>query len=428
VLERGLLDAEAAKKRSLEVLRSVRMPDPEARLRQYPHELSGGQRQRAAIAMALMTQPDLLVADEPTTALDVTVQAQVLEVLREARDRGLALVLITHDLGVVAGIADRVAVMYGGRIVESAPVRELFAGPAHPYTAALLASVPRLDAALTRRLAGIEGQPPRPGVEAPGCAFAPRCPATTEQCRVAQPGLRAAGERAWRATRRWYASESRGERALLEVRGLTVRFPLRRAGLLATRHWLTAVDGVDLEVAAGQSVGIVGESGCGKSTLARAILALLRPAAGSVAWRGTLVRPGDAPALRRMRREAQVVFQDPVGSLDPRMTVGESVAEALVALAGPQPRAARDSRVAATLQEVGLDPALAARYPHELSGGQCQRAAIARAIVARPALLVCDEAVSALDVSVQAQIVTCSANCASGTGLRCCSSATTWRS
>ena len=192
---------------------------------------------------------------------------------------------------------------------------------------------------------------------------------------------------------------------LLEVRGLTVRFPLRRAGLLATRHWLTAVDGVDLEVAAGQSVGIVGESGCGKSTLARAILALLRPAAGSVAWRGTLVRPGDAPALRRMRREAQVVFQDPVGSLDPRMTVGESVAEALVALAGPQPRAARDSRVAATLQEVGLDPALAARYPHELSGGQCQRAAIARAIVARPALLVCDEAVSALDVSVQAQIV-----------------------
>jgi oligopeptide/dipeptide ABC transporter ATP-binding protein len=195
VLERGLLDAEAAKKRSLEVLRSVRMPDPEARLRQYPHELSGGQRQRAAIAMALMTQPDLLVADEPTTALDVTVQAQVLEVLREARDRGLALVLITHDLGVVAGIADRVAVMYGGRIVESAPARELFAGPAHPYTAALLASVPRLDAALTRRLAGIEGQPPRPGADTPGCAFAPRCPATTAQCRVAQPGLRAAGER-----------------------------------------------------------------------------------------------------------------------------------------------------------------------------------------------------------------------------------------
>ena len=192
---------------------------------------------------------------------------------------------------------------------------------------------------------------------------------------------------------------------LLEVRGLTVRFPLRRAGLLATRHWLTAVDGVDLEVAAGQSVGIVGESGCGKSTLARAILALLRPAAGSVAWRGTLVRPGDAPALRRMRREAQVVFQDPVGSLDPRMTIGESVAEALVALEGPQPRAACDSRVAATLGEVGLDVVLARRYPHELSGGQCQRAAIARAIVARPRLLVCDEAVSALDVSVQAQIV-----------------------
>jgi oligopeptide/dipeptide ABC transporter ATP-binding protein len=192
---------------------------------------------------------------------------------------------------------------------------------------------------------------------------------------------------------------------LLEVRGLTVRFPLRRPGLLAGRGWLTAVDGVDLDVAAGQSIGIVGESGCGKSTLARAILALVRPASGSVAWRGVPVRPGDAPALRRMRREAQVVFQDPVGSLDPRMTVGESVAEALAALEGAQSRAACDSRVAATLREVGLDPALAARYPHELSGGQCQRAAIARAIVARPALLVCDEAVSALDVSVQAQIV-----------------------
>jgi len=195
VLERGLLDAGAAAVRSLEALRSVRMPAPEARLRQYPHELSGGQRQRAAIAMALMTQPDLLVADEPTTALDVTVQAQVLEVLREARDRGLALVLITHDLGVVAGIADRVAVMYAGRIVESAPVRELFAGPAHPYTAALLASVPRLDGALTGRLAGIEGQPPRPGDERPGCPFAPRCAAAMEQCRVVCPQWRAAGGR-----------------------------------------------------------------------------------------------------------------------------------------------------------------------------------------------------------------------------------------
>jgi peptide/nickel transport system ATP-binding protein len=192
---------------------------------------------------------------------------------------------------------------------------------------------------------------------------------------------------------------------LLAVRGLTVRFPLRREGLLTPRRWLTAVDGVDLDVAAGQSVGIVGESGCGKSTLARAILALTRPAAGSVAWRGVPLRPGDAPALRRMRREAQVVFQDPVGSLDPRMTIGASVAEALLALEGSQPHAACDRRVAATLQEVGLDPALATRYPHELSGGQCQRAAIARAIVARPALLVCDEAVSALDVSVQAQIV-----------------------
>jgi oligopeptide transport system ATP-binding protein len=195
VLERGLLDAAEARARCLEALRSVRMPDPEARLRQYPHELSGGQRQRAAIAMALMTRPDLIVADEPTTALDVTVQAQVLDVLREARDRGLALVLITHDLGVVAGIADRVAVMYAGRIVECAPVRELFAAPAHPYTAALLASVPRLDTPLTGRLEGIEGQPPQPGEEPQGCSFAPRCPSVVAQCRAARPALQAVGER-----------------------------------------------------------------------------------------------------------------------------------------------------------------------------------------------------------------------------------------
>ncbi|MCM2311061.1 MAG: ABC transporter ATP-binding protein [Steroidobacteraceae bacterium] len=196
VLDRGLLDADGARARSLEVLRAVRLPDPEARLRQYPHELSGGQRQRVAIAMALMTRPDLIVADEPTTALDVTVQAQVLDVLREARDRGLALVLITHDLGVVAGIADRVAVMYAGRIVEVAPVRALFAAPAHPYTAALLASVPRLDTPLAERLASIDGQPPHPGEHAVGCAYAPRCPAAVARCRAVPPELQAHGDRA----------------------------------------------------------------------------------------------------------------------------------------------------------------------------------------------------------------------------------------
>ena len=188
-LDRGLMDAEAARARCLEVLMAVRMPEAESRLRQYPHELSGGQRQRVAIAMALMTRPELLIADEPTTALDVTVQAQVIDVLGEARDRGLAVALVTHDMGVVAGIADRVAVMYAGRIVEMAPARELFAAPAHPYTAALLASVPRLDTPLTARLAGIEGQPPSPGAEPEGCAFAPRCPAVLEDCRRRRPSL-----------------------------------------------------------------------------------------------------------------------------------------------------------------------------------------------------------------------------------------------
>jgi len=195
LVDRGRMDAAAARARSLEVLGAVRVPDPEARLHQYPHELSGGQRQRVAIAMALMTGPELLVADEPTTALDVTVQAQVIDVLREARDRGLAVVLVTHDLGVVAGIADRVAVMYAGRIVETAPVRELFAAPAHPYTSALLASVPRLDTPPTRRLAGIEGQPPPAGVDLPGCAFAPRCPRVHERCRSERPLLEQDGAR-----------------------------------------------------------------------------------------------------------------------------------------------------------------------------------------------------------------------------------------
>jgi oligopeptide/dipeptide ABC transporter ATP-binding protein len=189
VLDRGLMDAEAARARSLEVLQAVRMPDAGSRLRQYPHELSGGQRQRAAIAMALMTRPELLIADEPTTALDVTVQAQVIEVLGEARDRGLAVALVTHDMGVVACIADRVAVMYAGRVVEVAPARELFATPAHPYTAALLASVPRLDAPPAARLAGIEGQPPPAGEEPEGCAFAPRCPAVLEDCRRRRPAF-----------------------------------------------------------------------------------------------------------------------------------------------------------------------------------------------------------------------------------------------
>jgi oligopeptide/dipeptide ABC transporter ATP-binding protein len=196
VRDRGLLGSREARARSLEVLRAVRMPDPEARLRQYPHELSGGQRQRVAIAMGLMTQPQLMVADEPTTALDVTVQAQVLDVLREARDRGLALVMITHDLGVVAQVADHVAVMYAGRIVESAPARELFAAPAHPYTAALLGSVPRLDTPVTARLAGIDGQPPHPAEERPGCSFAPRCHAAVQRCLRESPALRLAGDRA----------------------------------------------------------------------------------------------------------------------------------------------------------------------------------------------------------------------------------------
>ena len=406
LLDRGLASPEEACERSLAALQAVGLADAESRLRQYPHELSGGQRQRVAIAMALMTRPELLIADEPTTALDVTVQAQVLQVLRRARRDGLAMVLITHDLGVVAGIADRVAIMYAGRIVEIAPVRELFAAPAHPYTAALLEAVPRLSEASEADCAASKASRPRP---ARSCRAARSRRAARTSPRSVAARLPALRPGATRAVACHVPRSRRGSRAmsdpLLQVSGLGVRFPVRRQRFGAPPQWLTALDDVHLEIEAGRSLGVVGESGCGKSTLARAILALVEPHAGEIRWRGAAVRRSDPAGLRRMRRELQVVFQDPFGSLDPRMSIGESVAEALDALEGLTESAAVRTRVAAVLEEVGLDPSLARRYPHELSGGQCQRAAIARATVVRPRLLICDEAVSALDVSVQAQIV-----------------------
>src|SRR5437016_4419442 len=349
------LSRRQARKRALELLRRVQVADPERRLRQYPHQLSGGMRQRVMIAIALSGEPQLLIADEPTTALDVTVQAQILALLAELkRERGLALVLITHDPGVVAGIADRVSVMRDGRIVETGAVGAIFRSPREPYTRKLLREARGPDLA---------GDAPHSSPPAPAAP------------------------------------------AALELSGVSVRYTIGR-GWLGRRAKLAALSEVSLELARGEALGVVGESGCGKSTLVRAVLQLLPLHAGRVVWMGRALGGLPRSALRSLRRDLQIIFQDPFGSLDPRMTVGEIVAEPLEVHARDFTPAAHAAAVTAALSQVRLGAELSSRYPHELSGGQCQRVGIARAMILRPQLLACDEPLSALDVSTQAQILT----------------------
>ncbi len=342
----------AARARCLEMLSAVAIPEAAARLKRYPHELSGGMRQRVMIAASLLLEPEVLVADEPTTALDVTVQAQILALLKDLQSKfGTAIVLITHDLGVVAGFADRVLVMHGGERKEQGAVRDVFYRPQHEYTRALLKAVPRLDAALS----------PLPAVPA-------------------------------------------GE-PLVAVDGLRVHFPVPGAGWLRRREMLRAVDGVELTLAPGETLGVVGESGSGKSTLARAILRLVPATAGSVTVLGREVAALSSAGLRAIKRDLQVVFQDPLASLNPRMTVGDIVSEPLWTHLPELDAAAVRAAVVEVLRRVGLTGRELNRYPHEFSGGQCQRIGIARALVLRPKVIICDEPVSALDVSIQGEIV-----------------------
>jgi peptide/nickel transport system ATP-binding protein len=422
----GQIAPNLAAQRAIELLREVDIPDPQSRVNQYPHQFSGGMRQRAVIAMAMAGRPRLIIADEPTTALDVTVQAQVLAVLAKRQaDTGAAVILITHDLGVVAEIAHRVAVMYGGRIVESGPVRDIFEHPCHPYTVGLLRSVPRIDTVDTR-LVPIIGQPPLPARLPTGCTFHPRCAIGRDRavCATQDPALRAVAGGHSSACHfpdevaQLLADTAPGarpavhapppvagtRRPLLEVTGLQVYYPIK-SGLLRRRTgWVRAVDGVSLVVHAGETVGLVGESGCGKTTTGRAIMGLVPKTGGRVLFDGRDISALSREAMRPVRRNMQYIFQDPYSSLNPVLCVGDIVAEPL-RIHGLYDALGGAKWVAELFELVGLSSSMVNRYPQEFSGGQRQRIGIARALALKPRLLILDEPVAALDVSIQAQVI-----------------------
>jgi oligopeptide/dipeptide ABC transporter ATP-binding protein len=416
---------QAARRRAVELLELVGIAQPERRARAFPHELSGGERQRVVIAIAIANDPDLMICDEPTTALDVTVQAQILEVLKTARDvTGAGVLIITHDLGVVAEFADRALVMYAGRAVEVADVDVLYRDRRMPYTVGLLGSVPRLDAPQGARLVPIPGAPPSLAALPPGCPFAPRCPLAIDACRAAEPELLEMGPNHWAACIRTahvagrsaaeiygISTEPPAEAAapakapvVLRVRDLVKTYKLTK-GVVFRRQVgeVRAVDGVSFRLQEGHTLGIVGESGSGKSTTLHQILDMAAPQSGSIEVLGADVATLDRRARRALRGDLQVVFQDPVASLDPRLPVFDVLAEPLQANGFNKNRV--DERVAELLGIVGLRREDASRYPAEFSGGQRQRVGSARALALQPKILALDEPVSALDVSIQAGII-----------------------
>jgi len=429
------VDVETARQRAVHLLQQVGMKQPEMSVNQYSFELSGGMRQRAMIAMALSFRPSLLIADEPTTALDVTIQAQILELLlRLQQDLSMSILLITHNLGVVAGVAHRVAVMYLGKIVEIGTTLQVFKNPKHPYTHGLLRSVPKIGARSENRLWHIEGTVPDSYTRIEGCAFYPRCPHFIKGlCDVADPEIETTEEghsvqchlysrlrspvdiRTENRTARGESAPAEHSRIdkrlgdpLLSVRGLAKHFGVHEGWLRKPSHVVKAVDGVSFDIYPGETLALVGESGCGKTTTGKCILRAVEPTAGSVLW----IRDGQTidmlslpkKAMREMRRNIQIIFQDPYASLNPRMTVQQIISEPMVChkMANPKERLERVSHM---MEVVGLDPHYRTRYPHAFSGGQRQRIGIARALILNPQLIVADEPVSALDVSIQAQVI-----------------------
>ncbi|HEX3349747.1 MAG TPA: ABC transporter ATP-binding protein [Acetobacteraceae bacterium] len=411
-----------ARRRAIELLRRMGVSGPERALTAWPHMFSGGMRQRVMLAMGFSNTPALIIADEPTTALDVTIQAQILDLLRELNaDLGTAVILISHDLGVIASICARVLVMYAGEIVEEGAPEELLSDPRHPYTWALLNAAPRIDAvAANRRLVTIEGQPPDPRAWPEGCRFRARCPFAVARCGE-HPELLQVGVD--RAARCWVtqaggslearrlpgtvaaADAQRATAPMLSARGVTKHFRLPRDGVFGKTRVLRAVDGVDLDVAKGETVGLVGESGCGKSTLARLVTRLHEPTAGRIVFDGRDITHASISEMRPLRRRMQMIFQDPYASLNPRMPVREILSGPLRLHGIVKGDAAARQRVAELLDLVGLPAAAAERFPHEFSGGQRQRISIARALAVGPEFIVGDEPISALDVNIQAQII-----------------------
>ncbi|GIV53815.1 MAG: ABC transporter ATP-binding protein [Candidatus Kapaibacterium sp.] len=387
------MSRQQARERTLQLFREVQLPRPEVLIDQYPHQLSGGQKQRVMIAMAMACNPDLLIADEPTTALDVTVQATILDLLKTLqRAHHMSVLFITHDLGVVAEIADYVVVMYRGHIVEQGTALDIFTDPKHPYTKGLLACRPRLDVRM-RQLPTVhdfmEEQPDGTIVERAADSLRHIIAARAETPQERQD-------------RKAKIEQSD---VVLRVEDLKVHFPVRTGVFTRVSSWVKAVDGVSFEVRRGETLGLVGESGCGKTTTGRAILRLIEPTGGRVVFEGKDVGALPRSELKVLRRHMQIIFQDPYSSLNPRLTIGNAIMEVLKVHNRFSSDAERRDYIEELLIKVGLEPRHYTNYPHEFSGGQRQRVCIARALALEPTLLICDESVSALDVSIQAQVL-----------------------